>query len=84
MPKEPELLRDVIAADMTIWVFCLFCSHAQLVHPRFLHGKTKGEDDSLTMLAHLFRCGNCKRKGVKLIPTPRTMISFDKMGLARE
>jgi hypothetical protein len=23
-------------------------------------------------------------KGVKLIPTPRTMISFDKMGLGRE
>ena len=50
----------------------------------FLTAKAKGDDDALTMLAHLFRCSRCKRKGVKLIPTPRTMVSFEKMGLSRD
>ena len=74
----------MIAADMTIWAFCVYCSHASLIDPLHLSAKAKGRDDALTTLAEVFRCGRCKRKGVKLIPTPRTMISFDKMGLARK
>lgn len=76
--------REVIAADMTIWVFCLYCSHASLMDPMHLAVKARDKDDALATLAELFRCGRCKRKGVRLIPTPRTMISFDNMGLSRE
>lgn len=85
MPNELERLSGVIAADMTIWVFCVYCSHASLFDPAYLRVKIKGSDeDALAVIAERFRCGNCKSKGVKLIPTPRTMVLFDKMGLSRE
>ena len=84
MGTELERLAEVSAADMMLWAFCLYCSHAQLVDPRFLFAKVKDGDDSLVTLAQLFKCGNCKRKGVKLIPTPRTMVSFDRMGLGAD
>jgi len=83
---EPTKLREVIAADMTIWVFCIYYSHASLFDPGHLRVKIKGsnDDNGLAVIAERFRCTSCKRKGVKLIPTPRTMVSFQKMGLGRE
>jgi hypothetical protein len=82
--NEPTKLREVIAAEMTIWAFCVYCAHASLIDPRSLRGKLKAGFDRLETIAERFRRTRCKRKGVKLIPTPRTMISFDKMGLGRD
>jgi hypothetical protein len=85
MGNEPTKLREVIAADLTIWAFCVYCSHASLFDPLHLRVKIKGSDeDALGVIAERFRCTSCKRKGVKLIPTPRTMVSFDKTGLSRD
>ena len=84
MGKEPDTLRAVLDAEMTLWVFCLSCSHAGLVDPRFLLEKVKDGNDSLATLANSFRCTHCSRNDIRLIPTNRTMVSFDKMGLQRK
>ena len=83
LPWQPTKLRDVIAAGMTIWAFCLYCAHASLFDPAHLRLRLKDGDDELSAVAQRLRCSQCRRKGVKLIPTPRTMVSFDRMGLSR-
>jgi hypothetical protein len=48
---EPTKLREVIAADLTIWAFCVYCSHASLIDPAHLRVKIKGGDDTLPVVA---------------------------------
>jgi hypothetical protein len=84
MGDQPGSLAGVIAAGMTLWAFCLYCAHASLIDPSHLRARLKASsDDGLDVIADRFRCTRCRRKGVKRIPTPRTMNSFDKMGMSR-
>lgn len=81
--NEPQTLGDAQNAEMTIWVFCLYCGGAHLMAPHALRSKVIDGDDRLVAVAEAMEaCFRCKRHGTKLIPTPRTTITFDKiMGL---
>jgi transposase-like protein len=81
--RGPDTIDATCKADMTLWAFCLYCAHAALFDPHHLRSKVKGGDDRLETVAARFKCNLCKRRSVLLVPTPRTMISFDKMGLGR-
>jgi hypothetical protein len=84
MPEEPKTVRGVLDAGMKLCgrfagsVPMPVCSILNSSRPKKLAG-----EDALDQVARRFKCGMCGRKGVKLIPTPRTMTSFEKMGLGR-
>ena len=80
---DPATLPETVTAEMTLWAFCRCCGHASLFDPQFLRGKVKDGDERLSAMAAQFKCSRCNRADVRLIPTPRTMVSFEKMGTAR-
>lgn len=80
---DPATLDETCKAEMTLWAFCRACGHASLFDPQYLRPKAKSGDDRLESIAAQFKCSMCKRGDVRLIPTPRTMVSFEKMGTVR-
>jgi len=76
---EAESLTDASAAGSSIWIFCVWCGRVQLVEPRWLLSHVKDAPNQLDELERRLCCSSCKRRGVRLIPTPRTMVSFERM-----
>lgn len=77
--EDPVTLADVKRLDLTLWAFCLMCGRSHLLDP---HQMPKGANvaaDRLDEIAKKFKCHNCGSQFSRLIPTPRTMVSFTKM-----
>lgn len=79
----PKHSRFLIATAMAflMWAFCPWCGRASLVSPRLLVALVKDPPNLLDELEKRLRCQSCKQQGVKLVPTDRTEISFDPMGV---
>lgn len=82
--SEAASLRDASQRDLAIWVFCVWCGHAHITEPHYLAGLVKEPPNMLDELERRLTCHTCNRKGVKLIPTDRTTVSFERMGGARD
>ena len=65
-------------AGASIWAFCVWCGHSQLFDAAWLTTQAKNRTAPLVEIEARLKCGRCERHGVRLIPTPRTMVSFDK------
>jgi hypothetical protein len=76
---EADNLQAAASSGLTIWVFCVWCGHAMLTEPFFLAAMVKDLPSILEELERRLRCQKCRRHGVKLIPTDRTLVSFDRM-----
>ena len=87
-PKADQLARSRRAAEIdtlkaadrsggSIWIFCIWCGHAGLTEARWLMAQVKDAPDALDQLERRLSCQGCHRKGVRLIPTPRTTASWD-------
>lgn len=68
----------VATAGASIWAFCVWCGHAQLFDGMWLTAQAKNKTAPLVEIETRLKCSKCQRHGVRLIPTPRTMMSFDK------
>lgn len=75
-----QSIREADRGGFPIWIFCPWCSHSRLTEPRWLTAQVKDAPDQLEALEERLRCGQCKRMGVRLIPTDRTMVDFERMG----
>jgi len=78
--RQAAQIESLTAADRsggTIWIFCVWCGHSSLVSPRWLLAQVEGAPDALDALEHRLTCQRCHRKGVRLIPTPRTLAAWD-------
>jgi hypothetical protein len=74
-------IKEALADDlMASWVLCTWCGRTALMEPRALQASVEGKPDALDELERRLRCNGCKRLGCKIIPTDRTMVSFDRMG----
>jgi hypothetical protein len=93
-PKQDELLRarraevcqDIREAHrdgFTVWVFCVWCGHATITEPSFLMAQVKNAPDLIDALEKRLTCSSCHRAGVRIIPTDRQIVSFDRMGSNR-
>ena len=76
---EADSIRAADKADLAIWVFCVWCGHAQLAEGRWLVAQVKDPPNLLDELERRLRCYSCHRHGVRLIPTDRTLASFERM-----
>lgn len=76
--QVPTSLHETAAAEMTLWALCLYCGrNLGLQNPHELHPRVRDGNDALEAVASTFDC--CRPGGVRLVPTPRTMVSFDRM-----
>lgn len=93
-PKDEKLARarraelvttitDLDHYDLKTWVFCVWCGYAHLTEPRWLVAQVKDPPNLLDELERRLRCSKCGNFGVRIIPTDRTMVSFDRMGTCR-
>lgn len=71
---NPTTIREVAKLEMTLWAVCLYCGHARLKDPNALSGR----GDALDAVALHMNCHRCNRGLIKLVPTPRTMVTFDR------
>jgi len=81
--RRAEVARTISecdAARFVVWVFCVWCGNARMMEPRFLVAQIKDPPNLLEQLEKRLCCEKCRRHGVRLIPTDRTSVSFDRMG----
>jgi len=71
-------LQEAARERFSIWVFCPWCGHSHLADAQWLTNQVKDPPNMLDELEKRLRCGSCRRWGAKLIPTDRTMVSFDR------
>ena len=76
-------LRDAFRDGFCIWVLCTWCGHTRLTEPGFLAALVKDPPNALDELEQRLTCEGCKRLGVRLIPSDRTMVSWDRMSASR-
>lgn len=77
--SEALSIQECARDGFALWVFCVWCGHAQVTDAAELMGRLKRDDGMLEELEERLRCQACRRQGVKLIPTDRTTVSFDRM-----
>lgn len=93
-PKEEQLARARRVAlirtiteldhyDVKVWIFCVWCGHADMTEPRWLIAQVKDPSNLIEELEQRLRCQKCRRFGARIIPTDRTHASFDRMGASR-
>jgi hypothetical protein len=73
------IIADVGKDENTIWAFCVWCSHSQLFDMTWLIAQAKDRTAPLSEIETRLKCMKCERHGVRLIPTPRTMVNFDRL-----
>jgi hypothetical protein len=84
--QRAALAQTIIECDragFAIWLFCPWCGHSRLAETRWLVAQVKDPPNMLDELEKRLTCDKCRRRGVRLIPTDRTMASFDRMGASQ-
>ncbi len=77
--SEALSIQECARDGFTLWVFCVWCGRSHITDASDLMRKLKRDDGMLEELEERLRCQSCGRQGVKLIPTDRTTVSFDRM-----
>lgn len=73
-------IQECAKDGFALWIFCVWCGHASITDAAGLMGKVKQREGMLEELEERLRCAMCRRSGIKLIPTDRTTVSYDRMG----
>jgi hypothetical protein len=91
-PRDPDLARarradyagsitEALADDLkAFWILWTWCGRSALTELHAPQASVEGKPNALDELERRLRCSGCVRLGCKIIPTDRTMISFDRMG----
>jgi len=69
--RQIVYLVDAIETRRMLWVFCLICGHAQLVHP-FALSRRGGGLQTLNDVAKKCRCKNCGKQDALVVPSRTT------------
>jgi hypothetical protein len=62
---------------------CVWCGRSTITEPSFLMAQVKNAPDLIDALEKQLTCSSCQRAGVRIIPTDRQIVSFDRMGTNR-
>lgn len=83
--RRAELASTITECDRNgfmLWVFCVWCGNTRSMEACILVAQVKEPPNMIDELERRLRCEKCHRLGVRLLPTDRTSVSFDRMGIS--